>query len=352
LDCCCCENATQGTILPMVPRFSFRIPLGTLASPIGFVRSASLGLYLTFKSRLLCTTILTGALLAFSLKVRAADATMPTKAPPTTPAWVAPAVDGFNWKVGGLGGTLANRTIAGGQGSFSIPVGNAYGFQLDGASGSFDNRYFGAVAGHLFWRDPSRGLLGIYGSHTYWDQFGGLSVNHVAGEGEAYLGPFTVQGIAGAEFGNSRTNVTGVSTSPAATTTFTETYDGRTRFFDEINLAWYANDNTKLFVGHRYLGGKNALALGGEAALPSASPYLITAFVEGRVGEANYHGIWGGLRFYWDQKSKSLIQRQRQDDPNNWLPETLFSITNALSGSATTVTTPDGDADGEGDGDF
>jgi hypothetical protein len=310
------------------------------------------GLIVSAKSRLLCTTILTSALVVLSLKVKAADVAVPTKAPPQVPAWVAPAVDGFNWKVGGLGGTLANRSLAGGQGSLSFPIGNAFGFQLDGASGSFDNRYFGAVAGHLFWRDPSRGLVGIYGSHTYWDQFGGLHADHVAGEGEAYFGPFTVQGIAGVEFGNSQTAVTSVVASPVAVTTFFQTYDVRTRFFDEINLAWYANDNTKLFVGHRYLGGKDALALGGEVALPISSPYLVTAFVEGRVGEADYHGVWGGLRLYWDQKGgKSLMARQRQDDPYNWLPESLFSIVNSVTTSAGTVTLPDGDGDGDADAD-
>ena len=306
------------------------------------------------KSRLLCTTILSSALIVVAIKVRAADVPLPVKAPPPpTPSWLAPAVGGFNWKLAGLGGVLADRTIAGAQGSFSVPIGSALGLQIDGATGTFDNRYFGAGAGHLFWRDPSRGLVGVYGSHTFWDQFGGLSVSHVAGEAEAYLGPFTIQGIAGAEFGDSKTTVTSAVTSSTSTTTFFETYDGRTRFFDEVNLAWYVNDNTRLFVGHRYLGGKNALALGGEVAVPWTGPFLLTAFVEGRIGEADFHGIWGGLRFYWDQKNKTLIQRHRQDDPYNWLPETLFSITNALAASAVTkpLTPPDGDGDVDGEGD-
>src|SRR5581483_3621576 len=104
--------------------------------------------------------------------------------------------------------------------------------------------FFGAAAAHLFWRDPSRGLLGLYGAHTYWDQFGGLSVSHTAVEGEAYLGRFTLQGIAGAEFGDSKTIVGALSTT---------IYDGHTRFFDQINLAYYPIDQARVYVGHRYL---------------------------------------------------------------------------------------------------
>jgi hypothetical protein len=79
-----------------------------------------------------------------------------------------------------------------------------------------------------------------------------VHVTQVAGEGEAYLGRFTVQGIAGVEFGNSVSNTTfgfgvippvgglpGVNTVNA----FTEGYDVRTRFFDQINLKYYFTDN-------------------------------------------------------------------------------------------------------------
>lgn len=39
---------------------------------------------------------------------------------------------------------------------------------------------------------------------------------------------------------------------------------------------------------------------------------------EGRVGEDSYHGVWGGVRFYFGQKDKTLIRRHREDDPTNW----------------------------------
>jgi hypothetical protein len=54
-----------------------------------------------------------------------------------------------------------------------------------------------------------------------------------------------------------------------------------------------------------------------------------SAFVEGLAGESEFHGVWGGLRFYFGKKDKSLIARHRQDDPPWWLTSTLLSIVNS-----------------------
>ena len=262
--------------------------------------------------------------------VKAAD--LPLKAPAYgDPSIFAPAVDGVNWKVGGLGGSLADRTLGGAQGSLSVPLGNQYGAQIDGTLGSFDGSFFGNFGGHLFWRNPSQGLLGLYVNHTHWDQFGGVHVTQFAGEGEYYWQRWTLQGIAGVEFGNSGSVVSGTP----ATGLITDTIDVKTRFFDKVNVAYYLTDNWKAFVGHRYLGGKNALALGSEYALPLSGGKMASAFVEGRIGENDFHGVWGGLKFYVGQKDKPLIARHRQDDPINWDPDTLFSLTNSFSRTAT-----------------
>ena len=259
---------------------------------------------------------------------------------------LAPAVDGLNGKLEALGGSFADRSIYGGKGSFSIPLGTQFGLQIDGAAGSFDSRAFGSAGGHLFWRNPAQGLVGIYANYTYWDRYGGAWVGQVAGEGEVYFGRFSIQGIAGVEFGNraanatTSTTVTGIPNGSATTTTtLAEFYDVKTRFFDQVNFSYYIQDNLKVFVGHRYLGGKNAAAFGAEAALPLHGGTMASLFVEGRAGEDNFHGVWGGVKFYFGQKDKSLMQRQRQDDPINWSPEFLFSIVNSFgrTGTGTTV---------------
>jgi hypothetical protein len=296
------------------------------------------------RRRALATTMLTGLTVwsSGSVPVRAADAY--TKAPAVVPETQMPAVDGVNWKAGGLGGTLANRALYAFQGSYSLPLGNAYGLQLDGIAGSYDERFVGAAAAHLFTRDPSRGLLGLFASVTHWDRFGGLNVGHFAGEFEVYWGRWTLQAVVGVESGNSGSQTVA---------NLIESFDIPTRFFDKVNLAYYLTDNWKAFVGHRYVGGKNALALGSEYAFRINGPTMGALFVEGRIGEEDFKGVWGGLRFYTGQKDKTLIQRHRQDDPIEWNPETLFGITNSQSKSTVPPRNnpppPDGDCDGDGE---
>ena len=303
---------------------------------------------LGFSRRLRSTTMLFGAVGAAFLSVSAyAGDQVLFAAKPITD--YAPGVDGFNGKVEPLGGSIANRSLAGNQGALSFPLGGPLGVQIDGAFGSLQNRGFGNVAGHLFWRNPGQGLIGIYTSHTLWDQFGGAYVGQVAGEGEFYSGRWTLQGIAGVEFGNSASSAFS-STSIVApgptflfggtgipgtitTSTMSSIFDVRTRFFDQVNLKYYLSDDWVGYVGHRYLGGKNALALGSEYAFPLASRFKASAFVEARVGEGDFHGVWGGLKFYFSAKDKPLIARHRQDDPNVWSVDSLFSIVNSLTHS-------------------
>jgi hypothetical protein len=273
----------------------------------------------------------------------AADMAVYTKAPPPYPVF-APAVDAVNGKFDGFAGSVAGKSVSGVNGIVSLPLGGQYGAQFDGTIGSLDGNTFAAGAGHLFWRDPSRALLGLYVSETYWDRYGGINVAHVAGEGEYYWGRFTLQGIAGVEFGNSAsTNISTISTGPVftTTTTFVDAYHVKTRFFDEINLKYYFGDDLSGYVGHRYLGGLNALALGAEIARPLGHGTLASAFVEGRVGENNASGVWGGLKLYFGPTDKPLIARHRTEDPNNWNVDNLFGILGNHStsvGSARTCT--------------
>jgi hypothetical protein len=276
-----------------------------------------------------------------------------TKAPlATVPPGPMPAVDGINEKVDFFAGSIANRSLYGAEGSVGIPLAGPYGLQIDGNLGSLGSNGYGAGAGHLFWRNPGQGLLGVYGSFTEWNQNGGVWVSQIAGEGALYWGRWTLEGIAGVEFGNSVNSTSSITSTippapgpgfgiPGITTTsiFSTGFDVRTRFFDDINAKYYITDNWNAYVGHRYLGGKNALAFGSEIALPLGHGIAGAAFVEGVAGEDSFHGIWGGLKFYFGHADKPLIARHRQDDPPNWTTDTLFSILNNNTGSTSTTTT-------------
>src|SRR4029077_20063036 len=120
---------------------------------------------MSVRGKLLSTTMwsgLLGGLLAGTAPGWAAD--IPVKAPAYDV--LAPAVDGPNSKFEGFGGSLADRSIYGAKGSLSLPLGRTFGLQVDGAGGSFDNSGFASVGGHLFWRNPAQGFIGIYASHT------------------------------------------------------------------------------------------------------------------------------------------------------------------------------------------
>jgi hypothetical protein len=243
----------------------------------------------------------------FSLASGAArGADMPVKA---APIGCVQAVDGVNGKLAGLSGSVADHNVNGAIGSLSLPLGCEWGVQFDATGASFDGRFLGAAAGHLFWRDPAKALIGIYGSFVNWDQLGGVRIGRVGPEAEFYLGRWTFQGVAGVEFGNDASGIVGP---------IIQTYNIKTRFFDQANLAYYLQDDFKVYAGHRYLGGKNALALGGEYGIPLGNGIMAALFAEGRIGEDNYHGVWGGVRFYFGQHDKTLIRRHREDDPSDW----------------------------------
>ena len=149
-----------------------------------------------------------------------------------------------------------------------------------------------------------------------------------------------MEGVAGVEFGNSASSTSTTTTvGPIFTTTstFVNSFNVSTRFFDEINLKYYVTDDISAYVGQRYLGGENALALGAEIARPIGHGIMASAFVEGRIGEDNFHGVWGGLKFYFGPSEKSLIARHRQEDPNNWNIDNLFGIMNNNTTSSSTT---------------
>lgn len=256
------------------------------------------------------------------------DLPIPTKASPLPqPAQSLPAVDDFNAKWEAVAGAYDEQTYVGSKGSLTGPIGRQFGFQVDALAADFGASFLGSLGGHLFWRDPSVGLLGVYASDSYLNRFGGLNVTQVAPEFEGYWGRWSLQGIAGVEFGNS-TNAT-VSVTPTGGLVTT---DIRTRFLDKVSLSYYLTDDFKVGIGHRYEGGLNALALDAEYAF-GLGKTMASLFVEGNVGGQNFRGVWGGLRFYFGQHDKTLIRRQREDDPINWLSDvtTLVSSNNQVT---------------------
>lgn len=220
-----------------------------------------------------------------------------------------PAVDGLNAKATLFGGAVGGNALYGAVGSVSMPLGSRFGLQIDGVATDFDGRFEpdiagGGVAAHLFWRDPSVGLLGAYGHYLHTDAFAGVDVIAGAAEGALYLRRFTIEGIAGVQGGEIDLAAQG-------------TFDIATRFFGAAHLSYYPTDNLKLYVGHSYMLGTNAAKIGAELGLPVAggSGTMPALFAIGSINESGNGAVMGGLRFYFGQHNKSLIRRHREDDP-------------------------------------
>lgn len=259
-----------------------------------------------------------------------------------------PAVDGINGKVAAFGGGYANKNFDGGTASITLPLGGQFGAQFDGALASLNNQTFDQGGVHLFWRNPANGLLGVYADHIYWSQWGGVNVSHIAGEGEAYLGRWTIGGSVGVEFGNNASALFSTNSTVAiplgsiTTTTTTAMLQNVTRFYDRLTISYYLTDNWRASLGHRYLGGRNAASFSTEYAIPMHSSMMPALFAEARLGEgSNNYGAWAGLRIYFGGHDKTLIRRNREDDPgSDNSPDTIFSILNTLGpGSTSTMGT-------------
>ncbi|MGH9551041.1 MAG: hypothetical protein ACRD3W_16785, partial [Terriglobales bacterium] len=87
------------------------------------------------------------------------------------------------------------------------------------------------------------------------------------------------------------------------------------RFFDSVSANYYVTDNLKFTVGHLYLFGRHSLNLSAEQGFPLGSGRMASLFTTGLIGENGAYAVLGGLRIYFGQHDKTLIDRNRQDDP-------------------------------------
>ena len=209
-----------------------------------------------------------------------------------------PAVSQTNGKLSTFGGSQ-DGGIFGVTGSLTAPLGHDFGVQFDGMVGSGKGAAFYGVGGHLFWRDPAKGLVGLYSSYVNWNlsggsagYIGGAEVGKIGAEGEAYLGRFSLEGLATYQFG---------------------TFTG---FAGKALVAYYPTDNFRIDGGVRYLEGPGAIGMIDAEWQPHPGTGL-TVYGTGSFGSNGYTQALGGVRFYFGDTGKSLIRRHREDDPVN-----------------------------------
>ena len=225
-----------------------------------------------------------------------------------------PAVSEFNAKAGLSGGTLDSMSVYIADGTFTTPLTHSLGLQIDGLGGLMDGDGFGGGAAHLFWRDPSFGMFGLYGSGLANTAANNYTVGNVGIEGALYLGQFTVEGIVGAQF------VTNLDAD----------------IFGTLVAAFYPIDDLRLHGGYRYWFGEHIGMAGFEWQLPGQNDNSLNfgLFADAQFRE-DAAGVWGGVRIYFGSQ-KPLIRRHREDDPLPFMPFDLTTFPTVAAGPRNT----------------
>ncbi len=189
--------------------------------------------------------------------------------------------DGFAGRVGG---------------SISLPVGDRFGVQIDGAvQASGAGTLFGGAV-HAFTRDPDAYLLGITAGVVRGPS-GTLAV--IGPEAELYLDRVSLEGWAGAAYLNYDVlpDLTGV--------------------FAIGDVAYYPTDDWRVSVGASYLLGEAGLRVASEYSLREYD-LPVSLAGEAKFMSSGAFSVMGGVKGYLGgDPGKSLIDRHRQDDPPN-----------------------------------
>jgi len=257
--------------------------------------------------KMLAATVVVAGLAYAGAGALAADILDPT---PISKQSSEPAVDGINFKLSVLGGTISRNVLGDASNAMfvasvatPIPLLRSFGAQLDVAVGQYDGDFISSAAGlHLFWRDPNIGLLGIYGD---WGYVNPEHAGRLGIEASLYLDRFTLDVFVGQQFGQH---------------VFTE-------FVDEVDLAYYFTDNFRASIGHRLTSRGNVANFSFEYMMPDLAVSGVSIFGEIEGGEDNYSAAWGGVRYSFGTGSwTTLIDRDRRGDPIVRIPRNLASI--------------------------
>lgn len=217
-----------------------------------------------------------------------------------------PAVADVNGKLDYSGGSLNGTDGHNFSGSITLPIGEQFGFQGDALYSRISDFDFYGSGGHLFWRDPEIGLLGLAGG--YLDRTG-VDTYQVGAEGEYYLDRFTFGFFGGIASINYDTAVPFIDTNP-------------TEFIGKISVGYYPLDNLLVRASYTTSFGDGLAKAEVEYQTPVRG-LALTA--EGAQGDHNYDHWLLGVRYYFGGK-KSLRDRLRQDDPPGLMPQILHGL--------------------------
>ena len=250
--------------------------------------------------------IRTGSFMTVAVALVQCVAMAQTNSPHLDEVEIAPAVSALNGKLSYLGGDMNSAEGHNVDGSLALPIGKNFGFQADGLYSSIGGLDFFGGAGHLFWRKPEFGLIGVAGGYLSRD---GVDTFQVGAEGEYYWGPVTLGVFVGV--GSIRYD------SPAP---FIDSEP--TAFVGRVSVDWYALEDLRVGVSYSSAFDNNLVKGEVEYQTP-----LRGLAVTGEVakGDHGYDHWLVGVRYYFGSK-KSLRERHRTDDPRSLMPQLLHAL--------------------------
>jgi hypothetical protein len=217
-----------------------------------------------------------------------------------------PAVAGPNGKIGYSGGQMDSFEGHNFDISVALPITHQFGFQADGLYSLIDSEDFGGGAGHIFWRDPAFGLVGIAGGVLTRD---GVDTYQVGIEVEYYLERLTLGAFAGVGHIEYDFSAPFISTNP-------------TRFIGRVSADYYLLDDLRVGVSFTTAFENSLGRIEAEYETPLRG-LAITA--EAAVGSNDYDHWLVGIRYYFGS-GKSLRERHRNSDPPSLMPQILHGL--------------------------
>jgi hypothetical protein len=279
--------------LELAVRIGFELPVGVGLIPVDRRSERMAGGHRTFLGRLrkpgIAATLASIVGVGSAAQALAADFTLGST--PGVLSQPEPAVAAPNIGLIGAGGWRDGDNVDGsGWGalgvSATLPLSEQFGGQIDAAVGS--DSYAG-VGGHLFWRDPNKGMLGVVGSY---ETSADATLSRVAVEGEIYRNDITVRGEVGAQSGTTANGA-----------------------FGGLDLTFYANPNFSMTVGGE-LGSQSIARAVVEWQPASAGLSGLSLFADGEVGSNGYGRVLAGIKYYFGTHGASLKDRDRKYDPD------------------------------------
>ena len=171
----------------------------------------------------------------------------------------------------------------------AVPLGDKFGAQFDAAFGA--DSYYGA-GGHLFWRDPAKGLLGIFASY---ETMNTGNLTRYGAEWQAYFNNLTLKGKVGGQNG---TFVNGA--------------------FVALDLTFYATPNFALSIGGE-LSNRSIARASIEWQPATSGLHAMSVYADGEIGQNGYSRVLAGVKFHFGTNGASLIDRDRKYDPDSAL---------------------------------